>query len=70
MNFGLDPLSAASAVASSLGNIGPGLGSVGPLFNYAHIPETGKLIFSLLMIIGRLEIYTIFILFTRSFWGI
>ena len=70
VNFGLDPLSAASAVASSLGNIGPGLGSVGPLFNYAHIHETGKLIFSLLMIIGRLEIYTIFILFTRSFWGI
>jgi trk system potassium uptake protein TrkH len=68
--FGLDPLSAASGVASSLGNIGPGLGSVGPLFNYSHIPETGKLFFSFLMIIGRLEIYTIFILFTKSFWGL
>jgi trk system potassium uptake protein TrkH len=65
---GLDPVTAASAVASSLGNIGPGLGSVGPVFNYSHLPEISKLIFSLLMIIGRLEIYTIFLLFTRSFW--
>ncbi len=65
---GLDPVTAASAVATSLGNIGPGLGSVGPMFNYSNLPELSKLIFSFLMIIGRLEIYTIFILFTRSFW--
>lgn len=66
--IGIDPVTAASAVATSLGNTGPGLGSVGPMNNYAHMPEIGKLIFSLLMIIGRLEIYTIFLLFTRSFW--
>lgn len=66
--IGLDPVTAASGVASSLGNIGPGLGSIGPVFNYSHIPEVSKLVFGLLMIIGRLEIYTIFILFTRSFW--
>jgi len=66
--MGLDPVTAASAVATSLGNTGPGLGSVGPMFNYAHLPDFSKLIFGLLMIIGRLEIYTIFILITRSFW--
>ena len=67
---GLDPLTAASAAASSLGNVGPGFGSIGPVFNYLHLPVISKLISSLLMIIGRLEIYTFFILFTRSFWKI
>jgi trk system potassium uptake protein TrkH len=68
--IGTDAVTAASAVAASLGNVGPGLGSVGPMFNYAHMPAISKYIFSLLMIIGRLEIYTFFILFTRSFWRI
>ncbi|MBN2665701.1 MAG: TrkH family potassium uptake protein, partial [Bacteroidales bacterium] len=67
---GLDPLTAASAAASSLGNVGPGFGTIGPVFNYLHLPVIGKAISSLLMIIGRLEIYTFFILFTRSFWRI
>ena len=67
---GLDPLTAASAAASSLGNVGPGFGSIGPVFNYLHLPAISKVISSLLMIIGRLEIYTFFILFTRSFWKI
>ncbi|MDP4222424.1 MAG: potassium transporter TrkG, partial [Bacteroidota bacterium] len=67
---GLDPVTAASAVGSSLGNTGPGLGAVGPMFTYAPLPEITKLILSLLMIIGRLEIYTILILFSRSFWKI
>lgn len=65
---GLDPLTATSAAASSLGNVGPGFGTIGPVFNYLHLPATSKMICSLLMIIGRLEIYTFFILFTRSFW--
>jgi len=65
---GTDPVTSASAVASSLGNIGPGLGSIGPLFNYAHMPEISKVILSLLMIIGRLEIITVFVIFTRAFW--
>ncbi|MBW6500549.1 MAG: TrkH family potassium uptake protein [Bacteroidales bacterium] len=65
---GLDPITAASAAVASLGNIGPGLGSVGPALNYAHLHDFNKVFLSLLMIIGRLEIYTIFILFTRSFW--
>lgn len=65
---GTDPLTSASAVASSLGNIGPGLGSIGPLSNYAHLPEFSKVFLSLLMIIGRLEIMTVLVIFTRSFW--
>jgi trk system potassium uptake protein TrkH len=66
--IGTDTVTAASAVAASLGNVGPGLGSVGPVFNYSHMPAASKIILSFLMIIGRLEIYTFFILFTRSFW--
>ncbi len=65
---GTDAVTSASAVASSLGNIGPGLGSIGPLNNYAHMPEVSKVILSLLMIIGRLEIITVFVIFTRAFW--
>jgi trk system potassium uptake protein TrkH len=66
--IGTDPVTAASAVATSLGNAGPGLGSIGPMANYAHMPGINKLILSFLMIIGRLEIYTIFVIFTKSFW--
>jgi trk system potassium uptake protein TrkH len=66
--LGTDPVTAASAVGTSLGNTGPGLGSIGPMYNYSHMPGMSKVIFSLLMIIGRLEIYTIFILFSKSFW--
>jgi len=65
---GSDPVSAASAVAASMANLGPGLGTVGPMSNYAHLPDLTKIVLSLLMIIGRLEIYTVFILFTKSFW--
>jgi trk system potassium uptake protein TrkH len=65
---GPDVITAASSVAASLGNIGPGLGTVGPLSNYAHLPEITKVILSLLMIIGRVEIITVLVLFTRIFW--
>ncbi len=65
---GSDPVSSASAVIASLGNTGPGLGTIGPMFNYAHMPDFSKIVFSILMIIGRLEINTLFLLFTRSFW--
>ncbi len=65
---GSDPVTSASAVISTLGNTGPGLGSIGPIYTYAPMSDTSKVIFSFLMIIGRLEINTIFILFTKSFW--
>lgn len=67
---GVDPVTSASAVAATLGNVGPGLGLIGPMYNYAGMPEFSKAIFSLLMIIGRLEITTLFIIFSRSFWKI
>lgn len=65
---GSDLITAASSVAASLGNVGPGLGTVGPMSNYSHMPQISKLFLSFLMIIGRLEIIPIFALFTRSFW--
>lgn len=66
--LGLDFPSAFGAVAASLGNIGPGLGSVGPTDNYAHLPLFGKWFLSLLMLMGRLELFTVVILFSPSFW--
>jgi trk system potassium uptake protein TrkH len=67
---GTDFITAASSVAASLGNIGPGLGTVGPMSTYAHLPGITKLILSLLMILGRLEIISVFALFTRTFWKV
>ena len=66
--LGLDLMSAFAAVAATLNNIGPGLGSVGPTDNYAHIPVIGKWVLSFLMLAGRLEIYTVLILLAPSFW--
>jgi trk system potassium uptake protein TrkH len=65
---GVDPVTSASSVATCMAGIGPGLGTVGPMSNFAHMPEISKIVLSLLMIIGRLEIITVFALFTRSFW--
>ena len=65
---GLDPVTASTSVATCMAGIGPGLGTVGPMSNFAHIPEVGKVVLSFLMIIGRLEIITVFTLFTRSYW--
>jgi trk system potassium uptake protein len=65
---GIDTISASSAVATAMAGIGPGLGTIGPMNNFAHFPDTGKVLLSLLMIVGRLEIITVFTLFTRSYW--
>ena len=65
---GLDPVSASTSVATCMAGIGPGLGIVGPMSNFAGIPDISKVVLSLLMIIGRLEIITVFILFGRSYW--
>jgi trk system potassium uptake protein TrkH len=56
------------AVATSMGNIGPGLGSVGPAATFAHIHPVGKWFLSFLMLIGRLELFTVLVLFSPSFW--
>jgi trk system potassium uptake protein TrkH len=68
MLFEPDLESSMGAVASSLGNIGPGIGSVGPAENYAHIHPVGKWFLSFLMLLGRLELFTILVLFSPSFW--
>lgn len=59
---------AASAVATALGNVGPGVGDLGPSNNFAAVPSIGKWILMILMIIGRLEIFTVFMLFSPFFW--
>ena len=66
--MGLDIDSAMGSVIASLGNIGPGIGSVGPMDNFAHIPDAGKWFLSFLMMLGRLELFTVMIIFTPVFW--
>jgi trk system potassium uptake protein len=65
---GVDPVTASSSAATCMAGIGPGLGTVGPSSNFANIPEVSKVVLSLLMILGRLEIITVFAIFTRTFW--
>ena len=66
--FGLDFTSALGAAASSLGNIGPAIGSVSPVNNFAHLSSGAKWFSAFLMLIGRLELFTVLILFTPFFW--
>jgi len=66
--LGLDIVSAMASVAATLGNVGPGLGLVGPAQNYAFIPPLGKIILILCMLLGRLEIYTVLIMVVPEFW--
>jgi trk system potassium uptake protein len=68
MLFEPDLHTSMGAVATSLGNIGPGLGSVGPGETFAHIHPAGKWFLSFLMLLGRLELFTILVLFNPSFW--
>ncbi|MDD4876594.1 MAG: TrkH family potassium uptake protein [Dehalococcoidales bacterium] len=65
---GLDQVSALSSVAATLGNVGPGLGLVGPAANYLFIPALGKIILIVCMLVGRLELFTVLVLLTPSFW--
>jgi trk system potassium uptake protein TrkH len=66
--LGLDLTSAFTAVAATLGNVGPGLAKVGPVQNYSFIPATGKYMLSIFMLLGRLELYTVLVLILPSFW--
>lgn len=66
--LGVDFLTALGAVATSLGNIGPGIGNVGPVDNFAHLSASVKWILSFFMLIGRLELFTVLMLFTPYFW--
>ncbi len=63
-----DIYSAFSAVATTLGNIGPGFGEIGPMENFHDLPNLAKWFLSFLMLLGRLELFTVLILFSPSFW--
>ncbi|HLO75709.1 MAG TPA: TrkH family potassium uptake protein [Magnetospirillum sp.] len=66
---GMDLISAITGSAQALSNVGPGLGPIiGPAGNYKSVPEAAKWIMAFEMILGRLELFTVIVLFTRSFW--
>ena len=68
--MGFDFETSMGAVAATLGNIGPGLGQVGPgdAQNFARFPMEGKWFLSFLMLLGRLELFTVLMLFSHFFW--
>ncbi len=66
LGYGMD--TSIGAAAACLGNIGPGIGMVGPAENFAHFPLFGKWFLSFLMLLGRLELFTVLVLFLPSFW--
>lgn len=67
--LGLDPITALSAAATSIANVGPGLGEiVGPAGNFKPLPDPAKWLMTAGMLIGRLEIFSVLILFTPQFW--
>lgn len=66
--FTEDLITACSAVITSMSNVGPGFGSIGPMYSFSHLNDFAKLFLAFLMLIGRLEILTVMVLFTRAFW--
>jgi trk system potassium uptake protein TrkH len=66
--LGLNIETAVSAVAATLGNVGPGLGGVGPSSHYAWLPNAGKFILIMCMWLGRLELFTVLMIFSPRFW--
>lgn len=65
---GLDLVTATSASITALGNVGPGFGTVGPTGTFAEIPDVAKLLLCFNMLAGRLELFTVLVLFLPSFW--
>jgi len=67
--FGLDYLTAMSGALTALANVGPGLGpEIGPAGNFSGLPDGAKWLLSLAMLLGRLELFTVLILFSPAFW--
>jgi trk system potassium uptake protein TrkH len=66
--LGLDAPTSLGAATTTLGNTGPGFGLVGPSETYAPIPAPALWVMSALMLLGRLELYTMLILLTRGYW--
>jgi trk system potassium uptake protein TrkH len=65
---GLDQVTALSSVLATVGNVGPGLNMVGPTANYTFIHPVGKIVLTICMLVGRLEIFTVLMLFVPPFW--
>lgn len=68
MLTGVGFMESYGVVVSSIGNVGPGLGLYGPAYSWETLPEIAKWICSILMLIGRLELFSVLLLFTSSFW--
>lgn len=66
--MGVDSLSPFSGTAAAMGNVGPGLSTVGSLSNYSQIPMLGKWVLAAIMLLGRLEIYGLIIFFMPKTW--
>lgn len=66
--MGIDFITALGGVTATVTNVGPGLGLVGPIQNYAWVPDLGKVIFIFNMLVGRLELWTVLILLRPAFW--
>jgi len=66
--LGLNLETSISAVAATLGNVGPGLGLVGPALNYAGLPGAAKVILTICMWLGRLELFTVLVILSPRFW--
>ncbi len=66
--FGLNFETAIGTAISALGNTGPALGDTGPAFNWAWLPSAAKWYLSFMMLVGRLEIFTVIVIFTPMFW--
>jgi len=67
--LGLDFITATSGAATALSNVGPGLGPIiGPSGNFASLSDPAKWVLSIGMLLGRLELFTVLVLFSRSFW--
>ena len=68
LGLGLPFMEALGVVVSSIGNTGPGLGAFGPAYSFNALPDLAKWISAMLMLLGRLELFTILLMFTPNFW--
>lgn len=68
MGLGIGVPESVGTVVSSIGNMGPGLGLTGPAYSWNNLPDAAKWLSSFLMLLGRLELFTVLVLLTRSFW--
>lgn len=69
-SMGVDLVTAFTAAIACLGNVGPGMGAVGPMANFAEIPAAGRWLLTLAMYVGRLEVMIVFVVFTADWWSV